>query len=334
MNTLLNVSHLKKFYQKNEGLFSFHKEKVHAVDDVSFSLKEGETIGIVGESGCGKSTLGKAILRLFEIDGGHIYFENKDIALLPAKDLREIRKDMQMIFQDPYGSLNPRMTIYEILKEPFSIHKLSLRKEEIEKKIKDLIKEVGLNEDALSKFPHEFSGGQKQRISIARALALRPKLIICDEPVSALDVSIQAQILNLMKGLQDKYKLSFVFISHNLAVVEYISHTIAVMYLGRLVEIGHTKDIFQRPFHPYTASLLRSIPNHRHLEKRYQETIKGELPNPLNPPSGCHFHTRCPFAQDICKTQTPVLRSLESKDPDHKVACHFSETLLDELKQV
>ena len=317
---LLNVENLSKVYRKKSFTVFSKQSSVFALNSVSLSLEKGKTLGVVGESGCGKSTLGKAILRLFPIEeGGVIDFEGKNISSLSQSKLRPLRKDMQMIFQDPYGSMNPRMTVREILEEPYKIHGIPFTKEHLI----EVLSEVGLGQESLNKYPHEFSGGQKQRIVIARALSLKPKLIVCDEPVSALDVSIQAQILTLLQGLQEKYQLSYLFISHNLAVVENISHHVAVMYLGRIVEMGKTEDIFNHPKHPYTHSLLKSIPNYKVIQKRFEETIKGELPNPMNPPSGCAFHTRCPFATARCMTEEPKLRRISNQN----VSCHNAESI-------
>lgn len=283
-------------------------------------------MGLVGESGCGKSTLGRTLLRLIEPTSGQIFFEGKEITKLPEKELRALRRQMQMIFQDPFASLNPRMSIREILTEPFEIHGLYPNKSEREQRVRDLLTEVGLQPEAASRYPHEFSGGQRQRVGIARALALHPKLIVADEPVSALDVSIQSQILNLMGDLKQKYGLSYVFIAHDLAVIEHISDDVAVMYLGQIVEHTSVKQLYAKPKHPYTQALIKSIPVPEvHEQKRKQAVLMGDVPSPANPPPGCRFHTRCPIAQDICKSKVPLLRNLGTDAAPHFAACHFAE---------
>lgn len=306
----------------------FSKKKfLKAVDGVSFILKKRKTLGLVGESGCGKSTLGRAILRLLEPHSGKIIFDGQDITKLSSRQLQPYRRHMQMIFQDPFSSLNPRMTVKKILEEPFIIHKLFQEKSLRDEKILSLLLEVGLKEDALYRYPHEFSGGQRQRIGIARALALDPQLVICDEPVSALDVSVQAQILNLMSDLQQKYHLAYVFISHNLAVVEHIANDVAVMYLGRFVEYTTAKKLYSEPRHPYTQGLLESIPKPVFTGKKISSPmIRGDLPSPLSPPSGCPFHPRCPKAQAVCREKIPPLenKSAASEEEPHLVACHFA----------
>lgn len=299
LETILRVENLTKYFSIKGGLFGREIGRVHAVDGVTFLLKKGKTLGLVGESGCGKSTLGRAILKLIEPNSGRILFNEIEINKLTQKQLRPLRKDMQIIFQDPFASLNPRMSVREILCEPFEIHGLYKDKKERENVILDLVKEVGLNPDSIDKYPHEFSGGQRQRIGIARAIALKPKIIVCDEPVSALDVSIQSQILNLMFDLRDKYNLSYIFIAHDLAVIEHISDEVAVMYLGKIVEFTSSENLYRRSLHPYTQALISSIPRHNIVEKRERQVIQGDVPSPINPPSGCRFHTRCPFSKEI-----------------------------------
>jgi oligopeptide transport system ATP-binding protein len=318
---LLTVRNLVKSYTVARHSVFGPSPKVMAVNDVSFQLQAGETLGIVGESGCGKSTLGKSILRLIEPTSGEVFLNHRSLQSLRSAELRELRREMQIVFQDPFASLNPRMKIRDILAEPFRIHKLS-GANEIEAQVRQLLEKVGLGEEALSKRPHEFSGGQRQRIGIARAIALKPKLVVADEPVSALDVSIQAQILNLLTDLRRDLGLSFLFIAHDLAVVEHISHRIAVMYLGRIVEICATDELFSRPLHPYTRALVASVPN---IDGRKPtETLKGDVPSPVNPPPGCAFHTRCPLAQARCRTEAPVLRDMKVHGGEHLVACHFA----------
>jgi oligopeptide/dipeptide ABC transporter ATP-binding protein len=294
----MEVKDLKKHFITKKGLFKKQTVNVKAVDGVNFELFEGETLGIVGESGCGKSTTGEMLLGLLEPTDGSVNFMGKDITKMNKKELQEMRKDIQVIFQDPYSSLNPRMTVEKIIGEPLKIH-TTMSQKEIRKEVVRLIEVVGLNEEQLKRYPHEFSGGQRQRIGIARALALNPKVIICDEPVSALDVSIQAQILNLLKKLQKEFQLTLVFIAHGLPAIRNISDRIAVMYLGKIVEITKRDELFESPKHPYTEALLGSIPvDHPNLRKK-REVLKGDLPNPSNPPSGCAFHTRCPFATSL-----------------------------------
>ncbi|MBX9703339.1 MAG: dipeptide ABC transporter ATP-binding protein [Silvanigrellaceae bacterium] len=324
---ILEVKNLTKIFPISSGLFGLNKNTLKAVHDVSFSVKKGKTLGLVGESGCGKSTLGRTILKLLEPNSGEIIFDGKQITHLTQKQLRPLRKELQIIFQDPFASLNPRMTIREILSEPFEIHNIYTKKEELNKKVSELIEEVGLNKNSLDRYPHEFSGGQRQRIGIARALALHPKLIVCDEPVSALDVSIQSQILNLMMDLKDKYQLSYIFIAHDLAVIKHISDEVAVMYLGKIVEYASVDALYSSPTHPYTQALLSSIPKHDFTQKRVYKTIQGDVPSPINPPSGCHFHTRCPYAQEICKTTTPSDINLGNEENPHLVKCHFAEKI-------
>ncbi|MCM3033791.1 ABC transporter ATP-binding protein [Niallia sp. MER 6] len=315
---LLEIRNLKKYYPIKKGVLSKTVGHVKAVDGLDFSIYPGETISLVGESGCGKSTTGRAIVKLDPPTDGSVLFEGKDMADLSKGELRKIRTQMQIIFQDPYSSLNPRKRIGDLLAEPLLAHKLA-SKEEVNKKVDQMLETVGLTKFHKGRYPHEFSGGQRQRIGIARALMLNPKLIVCDEPVSALDVSIQAQVLNLLKDLQKEFNLTYLFIAHGLGAVKYISDRIAVMYLGKIVELGKTGDIFARPKHPYTQALLSAypIPN-PHLRDRERIVVEGDVPSPANPPKGCRFYTRCPFAANICREQEPVLSG-----DSHTVACHF-----------
>ncbi|KAB8030937.1 ABC transporter ATP-binding protein [Fluviispira multicolorata] len=328
---ILQIKNLVKYFPISGGIFGKEIAKVHAVDDVSFSLKKGQTLGLVGESGCGKSTLGRTILRLLEPTSGNIVFDGKDITKLSQKELRPLRKEIQIVFQDPFASLNPRMSVQEILSEPFEIHNLYKNPEERKNKIKNLLSEVGLNPESIDRYPHEFSGGQRQRIGIARALSLNPKIIVCDEPVSALDVSIQSQILNLMMDLRDKYNLSYIFIAHDLSVIEHISDYVAVMYLGKIVEYTSSQNLYNNPIHPYTQALISSIPRHDIVEKRERQVIQGDVPSPINPPSGCRFHTRCPFAKEKCSTQEPKLENHGTQLSPHFVSCHFSSELKNKI---
>jgi peptide/nickel transport system ATP-binding protein len=320
---LLKVEHLKQYFPvKSDSIFK-PKAVVKAVDDISFHLYEGETLSIVGESGCGKSTTGRAILRLDEPTDGNVFYSGKDILSLNNKEMRKLRGDLQVIFQDPFASLNPRQTVKHILNEAMAIQNVVEKPKRMERML-ELLGYVGLPQEALDRYPHEFSGGQRQRIGIARALAVDPKLIICDEAVSALDVSIQAQILNLLKKLQNQFQLTFLFISHDLSVVRHISDRVMVMYLGKIVEIADKKNLFDSPLHPYTKALLSSIPVPNPVLKRERVILKGDVPSPINPPSGCRFHTRCPFATEKCKLEEPALRELTE---NHFVSCHFAEQL-------
>ncbi|WP_461204798.1 ABC transporter ATP-binding protein [Clostridium sp. DL1XJH146] len=319
---ILKVENLKTYYPIKKGIISKTVGYVKAVDDVSFDVYHGETLGLVGESGCGKSSMGRTIVRLEQPKDGHILFEGKDISRNSAKEMRKVRLDLQMIFQDPYSSLNPRKRIGDILAEPLRVHKI-VPEDRIQDEVDKLLEMVDLQKSYKNRYPNEFSGGQRQRVGIARALALRPKLIVCDEPVSALDVSTQAQVLNLLKDLQKKFDLTFIFIAHGLGAVRYISDRIAVMYLGKVVEIVETNKIFSMAKkHPYTEALLTSypIPN-PHLRNRNKIIIEGDLPSPANPPSGCRFHTRCPKAMDICKEKVPELKGKDG----HLIACFLYE---------
>jgi oligopeptide/dipeptide ABC transporter ATP-binding protein len=320
---ILQVENLVKFFPLYGGVLDREIARVHAVDDVSFHLQKGKTLGLVGESGCGKSTLGRTILQLIRPNSGRVIFNGIQLDKLSSKELRKIRKEIQIIFQDPFASLNPRMTIREILAEPFEIHGLFKNKREREEIILNLIKEVGLNPDSIDRYPHEFSGGQRQRIGIARAISLKPKIIVCDEPVSALDVSIQSQILNLMVDLRDKYELSYLFIAHDLAVIKHISDEVIVMYLGKIVEYGPAEEVYEKALHPYTRALISSIPRHDIVEKRERQVIQGDVPSPMNPPSGCRFHTRCPLAEEICRQKEPKLVNYGDNQISHLAACHF-----------
>ncbi|HDD0245356.1 TPA: dipeptide ABC transporter ATP-binding protein [Staphylococcus aureus] len=317
MENILEVNQIKKYYKIKTGLLQ-KTQYVKAVDDVSFSIKKGQTFGLVGESGCGKSTLGKVIIRLEDATSGSIIVNGEDITRLQGKKLRKSRQQYQMIFQDPYASLNPMQMVGDIISEPILNYK-KLPKEEIKKEVLYLLKCVGLSEDAYYKYAHEFSGGQRQRVGIARALALRPSLIVADEPVSALDVSVQSQVLNLLKDLQEQFNLSYLFIAHDLSVVKHISDVIGVMYLGHIVEIASDKEIYENPKHPYTKALISSIPQiDKHNNNRI--ILKGELPSPSNPPQGCPFHTRCPIAKDKCKENIPQLKDIGD---EHHVACFY-----------
>jgi oligopeptide transport system ATP-binding protein len=315
---LLEVNGLKKYFPITGGIFGRVKGEVKAVDDVSFYVKKGETLGIVGESGCGKSTTGRLLMRLIEASDGRIVFEDKEITSMSKSELRKIRRDIQMVFQDPYASLNPRHSVEQILEEPLIVHGMG-NKEERKKRVKEMLEVVGLSSYHAKRYPHQFSGGQRQRIGIARALMTKPKLIIADEPVSALDVSIQAQVLNLMKDIQKEFQLTYIFIAHDLGVVRHISDRVGVMYLGRLIEMADSEELYEHPMHPYTKALLSAVPIPDPDLKKKTILIEGELPSPANPPSGCAFHTRCSECMDICKTTRPVERNLNG----HYVACHL-----------
>ncbi|MDZ7261233.1 MAG: dipeptide ABC transporter ATP-binding protein [candidate division KSB1 bacterium] len=316
---LLKVSHLKKYFPLKSGIFSKTRGYVHAVDDVSFTLEKGETLGLVGESGCGKSTTARLILRLIEPTAGEVIFEGRSIFNLNRQELRALRREMQIIFQDPSGSLNPRMTVEDLVGEALSIHNVAKGKEKRERLV-TLLQQVGLQAEHLKRYPHEFSGGQRQRIGIARALALNPKLIIADEPVSALDVSIQAQMLNLLMELQQTYQLSYLIIAHDLRVVEHISDRVAVMYSGKIMELAPCRELYRSPQHPYTEALLSAIPFPDPKVRKKKILLEGELPSPINPPSGCRFHTRCLQKTDVCHREEPELKDLGG---GHWVACHL-----------
>ena len=318
---ILEVRHLRKCFPMKKTITGKVTKELVAVDDVSFTLKPGETLGIVGESGCGKTTTGRAILKLHEPTGGQIIFNGQDITHFNSKQMRQIRKDMQIIFQDPYSSLPPRSTVGGILSEPVEVHKI-VPKDQVKDYVLNLMDKCGLRDYYYERYPHEFSGGQRQRICIARALSVNPKLVICDEPVSALDVSIQAQIINLLKKLQREMNLAYVFISHDLSVVKFISDKIGVMYLGAMMEFGTKEDIFRNPLHPYTKALFSAVPNPDPTAKTERIKLQGDIPSPANPPKGCRFHTRCPYAKEICKHVTPEYRECE---PGHFAACHLLE---------
>ena len=329
--TLLQVDNLKKYFPITKGLFRKHIGDVKAVDGVSFTIQERETLALVGESGCGKTTTGRCVVRAIEPTSGQVQFKTgdgewTDLLARQGEDLRQLRRQIQMIFQDPYSSLDPRMTLLQIVGEPLSA--FGVKGQELEERVAQLLSLVGLRPQYMRRYPHAFSGGQRQRIGIARALALQPKLIVADEPVSALDVSIQAQVLNLLKQLQAQLGLAYLFISHNLSVVEYIAHRVGVMYVGQLVELAETKELFSRPLHPYTEALMSAVPKPDTRMQKVRIVLDGEVADPANPPSGCYFHPRCPYAIDRCTREQPAFRNLKAKDGgEHFVSCHRAEEL-------
>ncbi len=320
-DVLVQVDNLVKYFPVRAGLLQRVVNHVKAVDDVSFFVRQGETLGLVGESGCGKTTVGRTMLRLIEPTGGSVKFAGKDVFSMTPRELKVTRRDMQIIFQDPYASLDPRVPIGESVMEGLQIHRIGTPRERVDIMLETL-KKVGLESYHSRRYPHEFSGGQRQRIGIARALALRPKFIICDEPVSALDVSIQSQVLNILKDLQAEFGLTYLFIAHNLSVVEHVSNRVAVMYLGKMVEMTSREELFRNPLHPYTQALMSAIPVPNPCLRRQRTILKGDVPSPLNPPKGCRFHPRCPVAIDICAHQEPAFLEVS---PDHWVACHLAQ---------
>ena len=321
---LVNIEHLKMYFPITQGvIFQRHVGDIKAVDGVTFKIYQGETLGLVGESGCGKSTTGRCILQLYRPTSGEVYFESQNLCKLKGEALRRMRRRMQMIFQDPYASLNPRMTVGQIVGEPLEVHNI-LKGKALKEKVRDLLQTVGLNPYFINRYPHEFSGGQRQRIGIARSLAVQPSFIVCDEPISALDVSIQAQIINLLEDLQEQFGLTYLFIAHDLSVVRHISNRVAVMYLGKIVELTGRATLYSNPLHPYTQALLSAIPIPDPMaeEKRQRTILQGDVPSPANPPKGCNFNTRCPVAMDICFEEEPEFRNVGGAEEAHWVACY------------
>ena len=323
-NILLETKNLSKYFTGKKGLLNRQPAQVKAVDHVSLTVNKGETLGLVGESGCGKSTLGRTILRLIPATEGQVLYNGEDILTYDKKKMWEMRRKLQIIFQDPYSSLNPRMTVYDLISAPLEVYKIGTKAERREM-VEEILQEVGLDKQYLNRYPHEFSGGQRQRIGIARALILNPEFVVCDEAVSALDVSVRAQVLNLMRNMQQKKNLTYLFISHDLSVVRHISDRIAVMYLGSVAEVAEKAQLYSNPMHPYTKALLSAIPLPDVKKKRQRIILQGDVPSAYNPPSGCKFHTRCPYATDRCKQEIPVLRQMEK---GHQVACHRTEELM------
>ncbi len=329
---LLSVRQLKKWFPIRKGFFSKTVGHVKAVDDVTFQIRKGETLGLVGESGCGKTTTGRAILRLIEPTGGEVLFRGENILAYRKEELRQLRKHLQIIFQDPYSSLNPRLTVGQMLSEVLMVHNIA-HGDEAQKRVGELLDIVGLQKDHTNRYPHEFSGGQRQRLGIARALAVNPQFIVCDEPVSALDVSIQSQIINLLQDLQDEFGITYLFIAHDLSVVEHISNRVAVMYLGKIVEIASAEDLYENPKHPYTKALLSAVPIPDPNQKSNRIVLTGDVPSPVNVPSGCYFHPRCPEAKPECKTTVPKLARI-MENPAHEVSCILYPTSEPDFKAV
>jgi len=328
-DVILEVRNLRKYFPIRRGLIRRTVGYVRAVDDVSFFIREGETLGLVGESGCGKTTTGRCIVRLYEPTAGSVHFglngQMQDLATLSQEEMKPVRRQLQIVFQDPFSSLDPRMSVRDIIGEPLRLQRIGTRSEQTER-IAEMMERVGLDASLMNRYPHEFSGGQRQRIGIARSLILQPRVVICDEPVSALDVSVQAQVLNLLMDLQQEFGLTYLFIAHDLKVVEYISNRVVVMYLGKVVEIADSDDLYKSPKHPYTEALLAAIPVANPRYRRERRLLEGTVPSPANPPSGCYFHTRCPYARGICREEAPELERLPN-DRERYVACHLSEDL-------
>lgn len=319
MDKLVELQNVKKYFPHGTSFFGSPTGWVKAVDGVSLTISSQTTFGLLGESGCGKSTLGRVLVRLLPITAGKVFFAGKDVFAVPAGELRKLRREMQIVFQDPFGSLNPRMTVGDIIGEPLVVHNIFKKAADRRRRVKELLEVVGLQPAYAHRYPHEFSGGQRQRIAIARALALRPRFIVCDEPVSALDVSIQSQIINLLQDLQEQFGLTYLFISHDLSVVKHICDTIAVMYLGKIVEEAPAGDLYHNPLHPYTQALMGAIPAEHPRDRKQRQLLAGDVPSPINPPPGCRFHTRCPKAKDVCKLEEPQMREMGGR----RVACHF-----------